>query len=61
MPSPSEFELPDNDASLGYALADADIIDAYGLRMMKCDKDPLEESDNDNVSTHGGNLKNVVS
>lgn len=61
MPSPSEFELPDNDASLGYALADADIIDAYGLRMMKCDKDPLEESDNDNeVKPHIGPIKNEL-
>ncbi|XP_018798837.1 PREDICTED: zinc finger protein 569-like isoform X2 [Bactrocera latifrons] len=47
VPSPSEFELPDSGA-LGYALADGDIIDACSTQVMKCDKDPLEESDSDN-------------
>ncbi|XP_011185334.1 zinc finger protein 70 isoform X2 [Zeugodacus cucurbitae] len=48
VPSPSEFELPDNNTALGYALADADIIDSCSTQIMKCDKDPLEESDSDN-------------
>ncbi|XP_039960534.1 zinc finger protein 383-like isoform X1 [Bactrocera tryoni] len=48
VPSPSEFELPDNNAALGYALADADVIDACSRQVMECDKDPLEESDSDN-------------
>ncbi|XP_036222013.2 zinc finger protein ZFP2 isoform X2 [Bactrocera oleae] len=51
VPSASEFELPDNNEMLGYTLADAVIIDACSTQIINCNKDPLEESDSDNVST----------